>query len=138
MALFFFLFLTLIFTTLRKIRLHPMHYLFLSASFFVFHLLLAYLVDHVSVHTAMAISSAVSLFLVISYMRIVAGARFALLEIGLAQVVYLVLFSYSFFLRGYTGLVITVMAVATLALVMQLTAQLDWYAVFRGNPDRQS
>jgi len=137
-ALFFFLFLTLIFTTLRKIRLHPMHYLFLSASFFVFHLLLAYLVDHVSVHTAMAISSVVSLFLVISYMRIVAGARFALLEIGLAQVVYLVLFSYSFFLRGYTGLVITVMAVATLALVMQLTARLDWYAVFRGNPDRQS
>ena len=66
------------------------------------------------------------------------AARFALLEIGLAQVVYLVLFSYSFFLRGYTGLVITVMAVATLALVMQLTARLDWYAVFRGNPDRQS
>ena len=32
-----------------------MNYFFLSAAFFAFHLLLAYLVDHVDVHAAFAL-----------------------------------------------------------------------------------
>jgi len=68
-SLFFFFFLMLIITTLRGIELHPMNYFFLAAAFFSFHLLLAYLVDHVSIHLAFAICSAVSIFLVISYLR---------------------------------------------------------------------
>jgi len=63
-SLFFFFFLMLIITTLRDIELHPMNYFFLAAAFFSFHLLLAYLVDHVSIHAAFGISSAVSIFLV--------------------------------------------------------------------------
>ena len=54
-------------TTLRKIELHPMNYLFLACAFFAFHLLLAYLVDHISIHTAFVICSLVSIALVISY-----------------------------------------------------------------------
>jgi hypothetical protein len=46
-SLFFFFFLIFIITTLRGIDLHPMNYFFLAAAFFAFHLLLAYLVDHV-------------------------------------------------------------------------------------------
>src|SRR5204863_7855842 len=57
-SLFFFFFLMLIITTLRGIELHPMNYFFLAAAFFSFHLLLAYLVDHVSIHLAFAICSA--------------------------------------------------------------------------------
>jgi len=56
----------------------------------------------------------VSVGLVVSYLRAVAGTRFALREAGLAQLVFLVLFSYAFFFEGYTGLTVTIGAVLTL------------------------
>ena len=74
-SLFFFFFLMLIITTMRGIDLHPMNYFFLAAAFFAFHLLLAYLVDHISIHAAFAISALVSVFLVVSYLRLVVGNR---------------------------------------------------------------
>jgi inner membrane protein involved in colicin E2 resistance len=125
-SLFFFFFLMFIITTLRGIDLHPMNYFFLAAAFFAFHLLLAYLVDHISIHVAMAISSIVSVFLVISYLRLVAGIRFAALEAGTAQLIYLVVFSYAFFWKGFTGLTITVISVITLFIVMQATGRIRW------------
>jgi len=70
-------------------------------------------------------------FLVVSYMRLVVGARVAFVEIALSQLVYLVLFSYAFFFEGYTGLTITVLCVATLFVVMQFTGRTDWSALFR-------
>ncbi len=125
-SLFLFFFLLFLLSLMRGVRLHPMHYFFLGASFFAFHLLLSYLVDHMSVHLAVAICSAVSVGLVVSYMRLVTGARFALVEVGLAQLVYLVGFAYTFFLEGYTGLTITALCIATLFGVMQLTGRVDW------------
>jgi len=124
-SLLFFFFLMVIITSMRKINLHPKHYFFLATSFFAFHLLLAYLVDHISIHAAFAICSAVSIFLVVSYLRIVAGARFAFVEAALSQFVYLVLFSYAFFFKGFTGLAITIGAIITLFVVMQVTARAD-------------
>lgn len=125
-SLLFFFFLMFIITTMRRIHLHPMHYFFLATSFFAFHLLLAYLVDHISVHAAFAIASVVSVFLVVSYLRIVVGRRFAFVEAGLAQLVYLVGFSYAFFFEGFTGLAVTIGAIVSLFVVMQLTARIDW------------
>ncbi len=127
-SLLFFFFLTFIITRMRGIDLHPMHYFFLAASFFAFHLLLAYLADHVSIHLAFAIASAVSIFLVVSYLRIVAGPRFALVDAAVTQLVYLVGFSYAFFFDGFTGLAITIGAIVTLFVVMQMTARVDWRA----------
>jgi hypothetical protein len=127
-SLLFFFFLIFIIATMQKVPLHPMHYFFLATSFFAFHLLLAYLVDHISIHLAFAICSAVSIFLVVSYLRIVTGARFAWREAALTQFVYLVLFSYAFFLPGFTGLTITIGAIVTLFVVMQMTARVDWGA----------
>jgi len=125
-SLGFFFFLVLIIATLKKIQIHPVSYFFLACSFFAFHLLLAYLADHLSIHAAFAISSVVSLFLVGSYMRLVVGTRFALVEVAAAQLVYLVGFSYAFFFEGFTGLTVTVGAIATLFVVMQLTARFNW------------
>lgn len=125
-SLFFFFFLMFIVTTLRDIDLHPMNYFFLATAFFAFHLLLAYLVDHISIHAAMAISSLVSVLLVVSYLRLAVGMRFAALEAGTAQLVYLVLFSYAFFWRRFTGLSITVIAIITLFVVMQATGRIRW------------
>ncbi len=134
-SLFFFFFLIFIITTLRGINLHPMNYFFLAAAFFAFHLLLAYLVDHISIHAAMAISSLVSIFLVVSYLRLVAGIRFAALEAGTAQLIYLVVFSYAFFWKGFTGLTITVVSVITLFIVMQATGRIRWSDKFARRPE---
>jgi inner membrane protein involved in colicin E2 resistance len=125
-SLFFFFFLMFIITTLRGIDLHPMNYFFLAGAFFAFHLLLAYLVDHISIHAAMAIASVVSVALVVSYLRLVAGIRFSVIEAGTAQLIYLVLFSYAFFWKGFTGLSITVISVITLFVVMQATGRIRW------------
>jgi inner membrane protein involved in colicin E2 resistance len=125
-SLFFFFFVMLMVTTIRRIELHPMNYFFLAAAFFAFHLLMAYLVDHISIHWAFVTCSVVSVFLVITYLRLVAGLRFAALIAGGAQLVYLVLFSYAFFFRGYTGLTITIGAIATLFVAMQLTGRVRW------------
>lgn len=129
-SLFLFFFLLFIVTTIKKIPLHPMNYFFISSAFFSFHLLLAYLVDHVSIHLAFTISSLVSIGLVISYMRLVVGARFAFVEIGLSQFVYLIVFSYTFFFQGYTGLTITIVCITTLFIVMQATARINWEELF--------
>ena len=133
-SLFFFFFLMLIITTIRGIELHPMNYFFLAAAFFSFHLLLAYLVDHVSIHLAFVISSLVSIFLVVSYLRLVVGMGFAGREAALAQFVYLVTFSYAFFLKGFTGLAITIGSVTTLFVAMQVTGRIRWADKFALKP----
>lgn len=130
-SLFFFFFLMFIITTMRNIDLHPMNYFFLATAFFAFHLLLAYLVDHISIHLAFVICSAVSIFLVISYLRLAVGMRFAAVEAGISQFVYLVLFSYAFFFKGFTGLAVTIGAIITLFLVMQMTGKIRWEEKFR-------
>jgi inner membrane protein involved in colicin E2 resistance len=125
-SLFFFFFLMFIISTLRNIDLHPLNYFFLACAFFAFHVLLAYLVDHISIHTAMVISSLVSITLVVSYLRLVVGIRFAAVEAGIAQLIYLVLFSYAFFWKGFTGLAITVISIVTLFVIMQATGRIRW------------
>jgi hypothetical protein len=125
-SLLFFASVLVILGVLRGQNLHPMNYAFVAAAFFAFHLLLAYLVDHVQIHVAFAIAAITSISLVVSYLRVVAGTRFALAHAGLAQLVFLVLFSYAFFFEGFTGLTVTIGAIVTLFILMQLTARIDW------------
>jgi inner membrane protein involved in colicin E2 resistance len=129
-SLFLFFFALFVLTIVRGVRLHPMHYFFLAAGFFSFHLLLAYLVDHVSVGIAIIIASVVSVGLVTSYMHRVVDRRFAYVDVASAQLLYLVGFAYTFFLEGYTGLTVTVLSILTLFVVMQVTGRLDWEEIF--------
>ncbi len=130
---FFFAWL-LVITLMRGVTLHGMHYLFLAAAFFAFHLLLSHLVDHLSLPLSFCLASAASVGLVVSYLRIVVGPRFALVEAGLAQLVYLVFFSFAHFFEGLTGLTVTIGSVLTLLALMQLTARIDWSEVFGKKP----
>ncbi|HUG53936.1 MAG TPA: inner membrane CreD family protein [Vicinamibacteria bacterium] len=125
-SLLFFFSVMVVLGVLQRQPLHPVNYFFLAAAFFAFHLLLAYLVDHVNVHVSFALAAAISLFLVVSYLRLVGGWRLALARAGAAQLVFLVLFSYAFFFEGYTGLTVTIGAVGTLFVLMQVTARVDW------------
>ena len=123
-ALFFYFFVMLVITALRRVDLHPVNYFFLAASFFAFHLLFAYLVDRIPLAAAFAICAMVTLFLTITYLRLVVGWRFAAVESGLAQLVYLILFSYALFNEGWSGLTITIGAIVTLFVAMQATGRL--------------
>jgi hypothetical protein len=125
-ALLFFFFVVAILAAAREKSIHPMNYFFFGCAFFAFHLLFSYLVDHLAVGASFLVASVVSIALVISYARLFVGWRFALREIGSAQLIYLVLFSVTFFWTGFTGLTVTIGAVATLFLMMQLTGRKQW------------
>jgi hypothetical protein len=96
--------------------------------------LFAYLADQVPIHVAFVIAAATSLALTTSYLRLVLSNRFVFLAAGTAQLVYLVLFSYAFFFKGLTGLTIAIGAVATLFVLMQTTARVNWNEIFAGRP----
>ena len=135
-SLLFFLTVMVVLDVLSGERLHPMNYFFISAAFFAFHLLLAYLVDHISLHSAFAVAAAISVGLVASYLRVVAGVRRRLWPAAAAQAVYLVAFSYAFFFEGLTGLAVTIGAVVTLFVLMQTTAGVNWVDVFAAPANR--
>jgi len=48
----------------------------------------------------------------------------------LAQFIFLVLFSYAFFYKGFTGLAITIGSILTLFVVMQMTGRIQWKEQF--------
>src|SRR5258708_33166393 len=91
-----------------------MNYFFLACAFFAFHLLLAYLCDHISIHAGFVISSAVSILLVVTYLRLAVNLRFAVVEAGLSPLIYLGLVLCALFFAGFTGFAITVCAVLAL------------------------
>ena len=127
--LFFFVLVASINIT-HDINIHPMHYLFVASGFFAFHLLLAYVVDHLNIHLSFLISAVVSVVLVTAYLSSVFGKKLPIkLAVG-GQIFYLVLFSYSFFIKGYTGLTVSIGSVLTLAVLMKVTAKTNWEEVF--------
>lgn len=132
-SLLFFFSVLLLTATVRGVSLHPMHFFFLAAGFFAFHLLFAYTVDLLPLHFAFALSAAISIALVSGYLSAVAGPSFGRIA-ATAQLAYMVLFSYSFFFDGLTGITITVGAIITLALLMFTTARVDWAAKFTAPP----
>ncbi len=127
-SLFFFFTVMVVIQILKGWKLHPLNYLLIAAGFFAFHILLAYLVDHLPIHGSFWIAAAVSVFLVVSYLWLVLGPRSAIFVAGAAQLIYLVFFSYAFFWEGWTGLTVVIGAILTLFVIMQLTGKIDWAA----------
>ena len=134
-SLGFFMVWIFIIGVLKKVEVHPVNHLFLAAAFFAFHLLFGYTVDHLPVEWAFGLSAAASVLLVVSYLRLVVGSRFAFVEAGLAQLLYLVGFSLAHFWEGYTGLTVTVLGVVTLFGLMQLTGRIKWSEVLAGKAE---
>ena len=122
-ALLFYFFVVGLLAEGRGHRLHPLSWFLIGCAFFADHLLFAYLADHVPLWVALTLSSAVSILLAVTYAQWLVGWRFALREMGLAQLVYLVGFSLTFLLKGFTGLSITVGAILTLFMMMQVTGR---------------
>ena len=122
-SLLFYFFVVVLLAERRGHQLHPLSWFLIGCAFFADHLLFAYLADHLPLWAALGLSSGASVALVVTYAQWLVGWRFAVREMGLAQLVYLVGFSLTFMLRGFTGLSIAVGAVLTLALMMQVTGR---------------
>jgi hypothetical protein len=129
-CLLFFFVLVATIHILYRITIHPMHYLFVAAGFFAFHFLLAYMAGLVNIHVAFVIAAVVSVTLVTSYLAAALGGKFPWKVAISGQLFFLVLFSYSFFLKGITGLTIAIGSVVTLAILMKATVNVDWNRVF--------
>jgi len=130
-SLMFFFLLLVVLSVMRNIEIHPINYLFLASSFFAFHLLFGYSVDHMHLVPAFILCSVVSVVLVVSYLRLVVSPRFAFVEAALAQLIYLVGFALAHFWDGFTGLTVTVLSILTLFILMQMTGRLRWSTVLR-------
>ncbi len=129
-SLLFFFAVLLILGSISGINLHPMNYFFLSAGCFAFQLLFAYTVDLFPLLFCFVLSALVSIVLVCGYLHSVAGWRLTRIALP-AQIAYMVLFSYSFFFDGLSGLTITVGAIVTLAVLMVATAKIDWGIIMK-------
>lgn len=135
-CLLFFFVLIMAINVIYKLNVHPMHYLFIAAGFFSFHLLFAYFVDLINVHVAFVISAFVAVFLVTAYLRAALGERFPWKTALAGEIFYLILFSYSFFVKGMTGVIVAVASVLTLAALMKVTAKTNWEKVFSDKKDK--
>ncbi len=121
-----------------KVNIHPMHYLFVAAGFFAFHLLLAYMVGLMNVHVSFVVAAIVSVGLVTTYLAAALGPRFPSKIAAAGQILFLVLFSYSFFLEGSTGLTVAIGSVVTLGVLMRVTAKVNWADVFASEPRKKT
>ena len=132
-SLLFFFAVLIIVGIRERTSLHPMNYFFLAAGCFAFQLLFSYLVDLVPLTLSFFIAAAVSLALVTGYLWRATTAKYAAIS-AVAQFAYMVLFSYSFFFDGLTGITITIGAIITLALLMAFTARVKWDTAFTSRP----
>ncbi len=132
--IFFFVLISTI-NIMYKINIHPMHYLFVAAGFFAFHLLLTYLSGHIWIHLSFLISAVISVTLVTSYLSAALGNDFPWKIAAAGQVFFLVLFSYSFFIKGITGITVAIGSVVTLGILMKVTADIDWDEVFKSRSE---
>ncbi len=122
-----FFFVVLLFSSIvLHFQLHPMHYFFLAATFFSFHLMYAYFSDHMNLYLSFTLASFISLVLTITYLRLCSKKLLAYIFAPLIQLIYLVVFSFSFFFDGMTGLLVTIFSVITLFILMQITGNIDW------------
>lgn len=130
-SLLFFFIVLLMVSMILKIDLHPMHYFFLAATFFSFHLMFSYFSDKWDIYASFAIAAAVSLALTVTYLARFAPKRLSYALAPATQLVYLVVFSFSFFFDGMTGIIVTICSVLTLFILMQATARIDWNDAFK-------
>ena len=92
----------------------------------------------VDVHAAFAVATVASVGMVTSYLAAALKGRLPWKVAAAGQIFYLVLFSYSFFLKGMSGLTGAIGSVVTLAVLMKLTAHIDWNEVFGARPVRSA
>ena len=126
LVIFLFLGFLVTFTVSRDIVLHPMHYLFISAGFFIFYILGSYLVSYIHIVPAVILSLAASSCITVYYSHIIGKSKELPRIVLLCLAVFQWFFSTAFFFPEHTGLLITLASICALVVLMRLTAATDW------------
>jgi hypothetical protein len=123
----FFLYLVSLITMLiiRRKELHPVHFIFIGASYFVFNLLLSYLVQYISIPIAFGVSFIVSFSLIVSFLWRILDLRFTFIENGIFLILFLLIYPISFFTLN-RGLILVISGVIALGMLMHLSARFKW------------
>lgn len=130
LALLFFLGLILLLTSIKDKPIHPMHYLFITGGFFVFHILMSYLVVLVPLVWAFLISFAVSVVMTLGYTLLIRKGWVVVLASGLGITLFQLGFSLAQFFTEIRGLILALIIIAGLALAMAFTARVEWKGKF--------
>jgi len=91
----------------------------------------SYFSDQINIYISFSISAVVSLLLTVTYLRLLSPKKLAYLYAPIIQIIYLIIFSFSFFFDGITGVIVTICAVITLFILMQVTGRINWEEEFK-------
>lgn len=126
LALIFFLGLILILTSIKGMTIHPMHYLFITGGFFVFHILMSYLTQLVPLFWAFGISFTVSAVMTVGYAALIRKGWVVMFSSALGLVLFQLGFSLAQFFPQVRGLMLALIIIAGLGISMGFTARVDW------------
>lgn len=125
-AIFLFLLVLTVLIKGRQLQLHVMHFLLLTASFFSFYLLGSYLVSYLPVIPALLISLAVSSGMMVYYAFLLKRDKLLIKAVAAAAFVFQWIYSLAFLSPAHAGLIITLTVVGSLAVLLKLTAGVNW------------
>lgn len=128
LLLFFFVLTAVLLRTRTELGTLP--FVLLGAGYFSFHLMLAYMGDLMPLPLALTLAAVIALAVNLSYVARVTSAGFALRRVGPLLLLYLVGFACVFLQEGFRGLPLVLILVATLAILMHLTAGVEETAAF--------
>ena len=125
-----------LFEVLAGLRLHPLQYLLIGFANTLFYLLLLSLAEHLGFGTAYLLSAVGATSLIVGYSASILGNRKRALMIG-AMLAVLYLFLYlTLNAETYAMLAGSIGLWTTLALIMYLTRNIDWYGNVQQEGDR--
>lgn len=125
-AVFLFVLVLMVVVKGRQIPLAVMHFLLMTASFFAFYLLGSYLVSYLPVIPALLLALAVSTGMMVYYAVLLKRDKLLVKAVAGSAFVFQWIFSLAFLSPAHAGLVITLTVVATLGVVLKVTAAINW------------
>ncbi|MBK8395693.1 MAG: inner membrane CreD family protein [Leptospiraceae bacterium] len=126
LALFLFLTMILLFSVAKQISLHPMHYLFMIASFCIFYLLGSYLISYMSIIIGILISLIASTGIMVYYAKLINKGQFVVGLVSVSALIFQWFFSAAFFFPEHTGLLITIASILAFVGLLKATADVNW------------
>lgn len=126
LSLFLFCASLILFSAAKEIHLHPMHYLFILASFFVFYLLGSYIISYISVIYGILLSLFVSGGIIAYYVKLLNKGSSLLNLVLISTFIFQWFFSIAFFFPEHTGLLITIASIIAFVMLLKNTATTEW------------
>ncbi len=118
-----------LFEVMKRLRLHPMHYLLVGSALTLFYLLLIALSEHIAFAGAYGIAAVACVGLIGFYVSAVLQSWLRALAVtGLLAILYAMLY---FILQSEDNALLmgALLLFAVLSLVMVVTRKVDWYAI---------